>query len=359
MTALGAFLDFAVRLEQRHGCYLRAEPFGGELAALRLCNANRRWDRTTLHVITEILSKLEGPQLLLHLAVMRAGPNEPRRYDALVQHIGGDFTEAGLRVSLAAYAERNRHEERSHWPPSYRRPLGVAGPDKRAAVLHGYAQGAAAAWRAIVSAGLTRKGRSERVFRAVLQWLGGAAEFTAWQICLDLGYVRSGWYYDEDEHVLLGGGEGQGARGGLTMVVGPCADVRARLCELRDHLQGRMQMKVTLQTVEGLLCEFRKYRNGAREYRGAGRADESYKRAYAAAQRYLSPAAPPEPDAAYELPSLTDNIVAILHAEWHDADSQALTPEERRRQVLAHPNARTRPQDEIGCTFWPWAFNEY
>jgi hypothetical protein len=77
---------------------------------------------------------------------------------------------------------------------------------------------------------------SAEFYAKVLNALGGTAKFAAWQICLDIGY-RFPELYNEDEHVVVGRG---------------CLFTEEKIDELKPRVQGRVKMKVTKQTIEGL-----------------------------------------------------------------------------------------------------------
>ena len=240
-----SFSEFAVTLEVRLQHYMNSTPdlIDPRIAGMRLCNADRRTDRTTLCVINEILAKKDGHDMLIDLALMRCGPNEPDRFlelRNLIDQVGPGEIDAWVEHTDTPF------------PRSYRRPLQMA--TDRTQKYIGYAEGAYECWQNLLASE-----SSQQSFGIVLDWLGGTAPFSAYQICLDIGYKHPE-IYNEDVHFVVG----PGAKDALHVLAPGVGDERAQLTALRDDLQHKMRMKVTLQTVEGLLCEFRKYQQGKR-----------------------------------------------------------------------------------------------
>ena len=97
------FVSFSAMLAVRVDDYLAGRPAHPALRDQQLCNADRRNDRTTLYVINEILAKRDGAEMLLHLAIMRCGPNVPERYEMLVGLIDNDFDEKHLVKAFADF----------------------------------------------------------------------------------------------------------------------------------------------------------------------------------------------------------------------------------------------------------------
>ena len=95
----------------------------------------------------------------------------------------------------------------------------------------------------------------------VLKYLGGTAKFTAYQICLDLGYKYL-HLYDEDAHVVCGPG---------------CEMTAEQVQGFKAELQPLVKMNVTLQTVEGLSCEYRKYKAGRLKRRDSTQQIDDYR----------------------------------------------------------------------------------
>ena len=322
-----SFVKFAVMLESRHSAYLEGAPIAAELRFQQLCNADRRCDRTSLHVITNILAKKNGADMLFHLALMRCGPNHPERCaqcpfmicfsypllgctrlapcsirphlislgsvfvtdDKLIAIIDGKFTLSSLTEAFESY---ETSFEKPWGPYSYRGQLMCQRSNAcRAKIVYQLKNSSVRIWNTIRNC----VDWSAAVYDVITSW---TSEMCGWQLCLDLGYKHPE-IYDEDKHEYIGGLSGQGAMGGLQLVYPTLKSRDGRtefnkMRKLRDKLKPVMKMTVTNQTVEGLLCEYRKWlRNTAggtvnrRSNRHSGNLEE-YKTKYAVAVQALA-----------------------------------------------------------------------
>eukprot|EP01050_Picozoa_sp_SAG11_P046552 SAG11_NODE_23873_length_381_cov_194.833333_1_plen_120_part_10 len=98
-----SMVEFAVLLEKRLDDKLHGLTIDPRISDLALCNLDRRADITTIHVINEILTKRENADMLLHIALMRAGPNNPNNYTRFIEVINNDFSLESLRESIPNY----------------------------------------------------------------------------------------------------------------------------------------------------------------------------------------------------------------------------------------------------------------
>ena len=110
--------QFAAMLEGRLINRLNEQPCDPMISSLALCNVDRRADITSIYVINEILNKFQGTEMLLHLAIMRAGPNSYENYVKFIDAIDGDYSYEGLCANLPNYD--------GAWLRNYRRPLMTA-----------------------------------------------------------------------------------------------------------------------------------------------------------------------------------------------------------------------------------------
>eukprot|EP01050_Picozoa_sp_SAG11_P021379 SAG11_NODE_3795_length_2220_cov_237.444130_1_plen_495_part_10 len=83
--------QFAVVLEQRLHDKLSGKPIDPRILQLDLCNLDRRADKTSIFVITEILLMEDKKDLLFKLAIMRCGPNNPEGYSKLMEIIESSY----------------------------------------------------------------------------------------------------------------------------------------------------------------------------------------------------------------------------------------------------------------------------
>ena len=187
---------------------------------------------------------------------------------------------------------------------------------RRAKILKRYKDSSEEVWRSIIQAaatgatppsgssssggggggggqhGSSRHSSSAAVFEIICEW---TSSFAGAQICWDLGY-KHGELYDEDAHEYIGGTDGEGALGGLqTVFPGLRPDGTAefgRMRQLQAALAPRMppgllRGPVTLQTVEVILCEYRKFVRNTKarkkNRRGRGSASAAYKLQHARA----------------------------------------------------------------------------
>eukprot|EP01051_Picozoa_sp_SAG22_P025137 SAG22_NODE_7301_length_752_cov_6.752294_1_plen_132_part_00 len=118
---------------------------------------------------------------------MRAGPNESERFIFLRDKIYelGTVDDA-FTAYYAQFAVR--------WPVSYRTPLQLAGTG-HAEKYDKWAEGAEDCCMKLRRSETMRC--SAETYQTVLDWLGGKAPFTAYQICLDIGYKHPRYWTNE------------------------------------------------------------------------------------------------------------------------------------------------------------------
>eukprot|EP01050_Picozoa_sp_SAG11_P010265 SAG11_NODE_1019_length_6159_cov_23.425248_5_plen_999_part_00 len=235
--------QFAVVLEQRLHDKLSGKPIDPRISGLDLCNLDRRADKTSIFVINEILLMEEEKDLLFKLAIMRCGPNNPEGYRKLMKIIESSSNQGDRLLKKDVLSEKLRGFE-GPWGRSYLRALMPS--HNRAKLIYSYWEQAGPCWTAIKS-----RRDSTQTYNAVLKMLGGKAYFTAYQICLDLGYKHKS-LYNEDEHVLIGPG---------------CSISEEEIESVKQKLVPLLKMPVTKFTVQGLGCEYRKYLSGKPLYK--------------------------------------------------------------------------------------------
>jgi hypothetical protein len=248
--ALMTMVEFGVALEQRLHDKLDGKPIDPRIAHLQLCNLDRRADRVSLYVINHILDK-EGGDLLFHLTLMRAGANSVEGYQQLLTCL-----RPRAKIDLSGFT--------AGWGHSYRRPIPMAKNKERK--IERYWLESAGYWLQI-----SKSPDSATTYGLVLKYLGGTAKFTAYQICLDLGYKHP-HLYDEDAHVVCGPG---------------CEMTAEQVQEMTAERQP-FKMRLTLQTVEGLSCEYRKYKAGRLKRRNSTQPIDDYRRDYIDAMAKLA-----------------------------------------------------------------------
>eukprot|EP01047_Picozoa_sp_COSAG01_P096098 COSAG01_NODE_26663_length_707_cov_0.363487_1_plen_176_part_10 len=176
--------------------------------------------------------------MLLKLVLMRAGPNNYENYLSFIEVIGDDYSYEGLTANLRNY--------KAGWLRSYRRPLMTA--QDRPHTIVKYVEGLEKCWVTMTSCPSVFPGwhadlpTSINTYKSVLEMLGGHAKFTAYQICLDIGYKHPE-LYNEDLHVFVGPG---------------CEIPEHKIDEVKEIVQAKVTMKVTKQTSEGLGCVYGK-----------------------------------------------------------------------------------------------------
>eukprot|EP01050_Picozoa_sp_SAG11_P003043 SAG11_NODE_164_length_13880_cov_328.002540_2_plen_684_part_00 len=262
-------IDFAIVLNQRLEDKLLGNPIDSRISGLSLCNLDRRADLTSIFVINEILAVEEGAELLFKLALMRCGPNNPAGYRKLIEVIESSYTESELSLDLLA---QNLEGYDGPWERSYRRTLMTANAADRAKLILMYKEQADLCWNDLSRSFDGFEVNSTMTYQSVLKMLGGGAKFAAYQISLDFGYKYK-QLYDEDKHVLIGPG---------------CEVREDEIHFIKKELQPRVHMKLTQQTIEGLGCEYRKYKAGKPKYKNQSSGNlEEYRAQYEESQRHL------------------------------------------------------------------------